>query len=160
LYFCDHGTYGAVIPLGPVPATEESPVSLSVRNDHLIYSISSYKGGARDFSREEICRWRTGFALQLARARDFSSFASFVAYADLLNAEESADSSGIRSVTFSGPGAVLAAVYDPSAERFHSRTWNGTEQRVSHLRVEGGTPARTLITPLTLFGSEAMPERT
>jgi hypothetical protein len=159
LYFRDHGTYGAVIPLGPAPAAGGHPVSLHVGNDHLVYSLSSYEGAARDFTRQEIGLWRSGFALQLSCAREFPSFASFVARAGLLSAFESSDAAGVRSVTFSGPGGTLAAVYDASAERFLSRTWNGSEQCVEHLRIEGGTPGVPLITPLTLFGSEAMQTR-
>ena len=156
MYFRDHATYGAVIPLGPVPASGEAPVWLHAGNDHLMYSLSSYEGPARDFTRQEMAGWRTGFALRLACAEEFPSFASFITYAGLLSAEESSDASGVRSVTFSGPGGTLAAVYDASAERFLSRTWNGREECVEHFRCEGGEPGLPLITPLTLFGSEAM----
>ena len=69
---------------------------------------------------------------------------------------ESAGTSAVRRVSFSGPGGTLETVYDPAAERFLSRTWNGTEQEIEHLLVEGGAPATTLLQPLTLFGSEAM----
>jgi hypothetical protein len=160
LYFRDHGTYGAVIPLGPVPASGDAPVSLHAGNDHLMYSLSSYEGPAKDFTRQEIAGWRTGFALKLACANEFPSFASFVTHAGLLRAVESRDAAGMRNVTFSGPGGTLAAVYDSSAERFLSRTWNGSEECVEHLRIEGGAPGVPLITPLTLFGSEAMHPRT
>ena len=160
LYFRDHGTYGAVIPLGPVPASGDAPVSLHAANDHLMYSLSSYDGPARDFSRQEIAGWRTGFALQLACATEFPSFASFITYAGLLRTVESGDAGGTRNVVFSGPGGTLAAAYDPSAERFLSRTWNGSEECVQHLRVEGGAPGLPLVTPLTIFGSEAMQQNT
>jgi hypothetical protein len=125
-----------------------------------MYSLSSYEGPARDFTRQEIAGWRTGFALQLACANEFPSFASFITYAGLLRAVESGDAAGIRTVTFSGPGGTLATAYDPSAERFLSRTWNGSEECVQHLRVEGGAPGLPLVTPLTIFGSEAMQQRT
>jgi len=157
--FRDGGTYGAVIPLGPVPSSGEAPVSLSLGNDHLMYSLSSYEGPARDFTRQEIGGWRTGFALRLACARDFDSFSSFVAYAGDLRADESGGGSGIRHVTFSAPDGTLAAEYDASAERFLSRTWNGKEERIDHLRVAGGAAGVSLISPLTLFGSEAMEAR-
>ncbi|HEX7573412.1 MAG TPA: hypothetical protein VF514_09975, partial [Bacteroidota bacterium] len=160
LYFRDHATFGAVIPLGPEPASGDAPVSLHAGNDHLMYSLCSYDGPARDFTREEIAGWRTGFALQLASADEFPSFASFITYAGLLHAVESGDAAGIRRVIFSGPGGTLAAAYDPTAERFLSRTWNGSEECVEHLRIEGGVPGLPLITPLTLFGSEAMQQRT
>jgi len=160
LYFRDHGTYGAVIPLGPVPASGDAPVSLHAANDHLMYSLSSYDGPARDFSRQEIAGWRTGFALQLACATEFPSFASFITYAGLLRAVESGDAGGTRNVVFSGPGGTLAAAYDPSAERFLSRTWNGSKQCVEHLRIEGGAQGLPLVTPLTIFGSEAMQQNT
>ena len=159
MIFRDGDTYGVVIPLGPDPASGEKPVSIATGNDHLVYSLTSYRGAARDFTREEIGRWRTGFALQLACADEFPSFASFVTYAGLLHAAESAGPSALRRVSFSGPGGTLETVYDPAAERFLSRTWNGTEQRVEHLLVEGGAPATTLLQPLTLFGSEAMTAR-
>ncbi len=157
--FRDHLTYGVVIPVGPVPASGDAPVSLHAGNDHLMYSLSSYEGPSRDFTRQEIAGWRTGFALKLACASEFPSFASFIAYAALLRAGESSDTSGVRNFTFSGPEGTLAAVYDASAERFLSRTWNGSEQTVEHLRIDGGAPGRPLITPLTLFGSEAMQVR-
>jgi len=156
LYFRDNMTYGAVIPLGPVPASGTDPVSLREGNDHLVYSLSSYEGTARDFTREEIGLWRTGFALKLACSSEFTSFDAFVRYADLLHADELNDGPGIRHVRFSAPDGTLAAQYDSSAERFLSRSWNGREVSISHLRVEGGSPPLTLIQPLTLFGSEAM----
>jgi hypothetical protein len=159
LIFRDHRTYGVVIPLGPVPGSGDCPVSLHAVNDHLMYSLTSYEGPARDFTREDIGCWRTGFALQLACTNEFPSFASFITYAGLLRASESSDSPGVRNVTFSGPGGTLAALYDSSAERFISRTWDGTEECVEHLRIEGGTAGIPLITPLTLFGSEAIQER-
>lgn len=159
IYFRDHGTYGVVIPLGPVPASGDTPVSLYAENGHLMYSLSSYEGPARDFTRQEIGSWRTGFALHVACANEFPSFASFITYAGLLHAGETSEPSGVRSVTFSGPGGTLAAVYDACSERFLSRTWDGREEHIDHLRVEGGTPGVPLIRPLTLFGSEAMQGR-
>ena len=156
LYFRDRGTYGAVIPLGPVPASGATPVSLSTGNGHLVYSLSSYEGTARDFTRQEIGLWRTGFALKLACSSEFPSFDSFLTYAGALQALESNDGRGIRRVTFSAPDGTLAAEYDVPGERFLSRSWNGGEVHISRLRVEGGTPPLTLIKPLTIFGSEAM----
>jgi hypothetical protein len=160
LYFHDYRTYGAVIPLGPVPAAGGSPVSLRLKNDHLIYSLTSYEGPERDFSRQEIGMWRTGFALQIATADEFPSFESFIAYAGDIRADDVQTVTGMRQVTFSSPGGTLAAGYDPAAERFHSRSWNGSELCVQHLRIEGGTPGVSLISPLTIFGSEAMKSRT
>ncbi len=160
MIFRDGRTYGVVIPLGPDPASGETPVSLREGNGHLTYSLTSYSGPAKDFTREEIGRWRTGFALRLARADDFPSFAAFIAYAGLLRAGEAIEPPGHRRARLSGPDGTLEAVYDPAAERFISRTWNGEAQVVDHLRIEGGDSGAALITPLTLFGSEAMKEGT
>lgn len=156
LCFQDGHTYGAVIPLGPDPRAGISPVTLELRNGHMIYALRSYDGPRKDFTREEIGRWRTGFALELAGASDFPTFAAFLAHAADLVAEESRDPGGARRATFSAPGGTMTCVFDPAAERFLSRTWNGSEESVDHLLVEGGTPPRALLSPVTLFGSEAM----
>lgn len=160
LFFRDYRTYGAVIPLGPVPAAGTAPVSLSAGHGHLVYSLTSYDGPERDFSRQEIGQWRTGFALRIASADEFPSFASFVAYAGDLRAGDLQTGTGTRLVTFSSPEGTLAAEYDTAAERFLSRRWNGNELCVEHLLIEGGTPGTPLISPLTIFGSEAMEART
>ena len=160
LYFRDYRTYGAVIPLGPAPASDEAPVALRAENDHLVYSLASYEGPERDFSRQEIGLWRTGFAMRIASADEFHSFTSFIAYAGDLRADDLQTVTGMRRVTLTSPDGTLEAEYDPGAERFLSRTWNGSELCVGHLRIEGGTPPVSLISPLTIFGSEAMKSRT
>jgi hypothetical protein len=158
LFFQDHHTYGAVIPLGPDPRSDGAAVRLDVGNDHLMYSLVNYEGPTRDFDRDDIMTWRSGFALELATTDEFTSFDEFLAYARELDVTESLSDRGTRSVVFESPEGTLKAIYDPTAERFLSRTWNGEEETVDHLRVEGGIPGRPLITPLTLFGSEAMSE--
>ncbi|HTO93483.1 MAG TPA: hypothetical protein VMM80_03900 [Bacteroidota bacterium] len=156
LFFHDGRVYGAVIPLGPDPPAGPAPVLLDVRHDHMILSLFTYDGPARDFSREEMLMWRTGFAVELATADEFPTFDAFLARAGELRATETQDPGGVRRAAFSSPDGTMTCVYDPAAERFISRAWNGREESTEHMIVEGGTPARALLTPLTLFGSEAM----
>ena len=157
LCFHDGRVYGAVIPLGPHPAAGPTPVLLDARGGHMTYSLFSYNGPIHSFTREEIGGWRTGFALELATEDEFQTFDKFLAHVDELEAVETVDQTGIRRATFSAPGETMMCVYDPRAERFIARMWNGNEEHVEHLLVEGGTPPKALLSPLTLFGSEAMP---
>ncbi len=158
LYFQDYHTYGVVIPLGPEPACDDAPVRLRVHNDHFLYSLFNYDGSERDFAREEIMRWRTGFAVELATADEFTSFDSFVNHARSLEVSETVTADGIRTVIFRSAEGTMKAMYDPRTECFLSRTWDGAEDSVEHLRIEGGPSLLQLISPLTLFGSEAMQE--
>ena len=100
--------------------------------------------------------WRTGFALELATVDEFPTFDAFLARAGKMRATETPEPGGVRRATFSSPEGTMTCLYDPSAERFISRAWNGREESTDHLIVEGGTPPRALVTPATLFGSEAM----
>ena len=156
LCFQDGRVYGAVIPLGPDPQAGATPVRLDREGDHMIYSLFSYEGPPRDFTREEIGRWRSGFALELATEDEYPTFGEFLAHAQALEASETADPAGVRRVTLSSPGETLSCVYDPRAERIIARTWNGREETVGHLVVECGDPPVAVLSPLTLFGSEAM----
>ncbi len=158
LFFQDYHTLGAVFPLALSPAAGDTPVRLHVQSDHLIYSLVSYDGPARDFTRDEITGWRTGFALILATLEEFPDFDAFLRYARALKITESVSPAGVRTAALEHPYAAMRAVYDPFRELFLERTWNELDETVDHLHIEAGAARERLIDPLTLFGAEAMRE--
>ncbi len=154
LYFRDFRTYGAIIPLPVVPSTGDGTMRIWRANNHLIVSLYNYLGDVRDFSREEIGRWRTGFAVEFAAVEEFPSFDKFISHASKSNVDEVGEG-GIRSVTYVSGHDVMKFLYDPLRETILSRTWNGEEEVIDHLRVDAGEGAEGIFTPKTLFGDEA-----
>jgi hypothetical protein len=159
IFFRDYKTYGAIIPLPVVPSAGEGAMRVWRANNHLIISLYSYLGDVRDFSREEIGKWRTGFAVEFATVEEFSSFDTFVSHASKSNVDEMVEEGGIRAVTYVSGHDVMKFRYDPLREAILSRTWNGVEEIIDHLHVEAGEGAPpAAFTPATLFGDEAFPQ--
>ena len=156
LVFQDYQTYGVVIPLSLEPRSESAPVRLTKVNNHLVYSLLNYDGSVHDFSRDEFTKWHNGFVLELAAAGKFKDFKHFLDHARSLSVAESIDGCGTRRVRVTGPDGVMVSAYNPARECFVSRTWNGVEESVDHLRIEAGPAETSLIEPLTFFGSEAI----
>lgn len=156
ILFRDFRTYGAITPLPPVPSSGDGSIRVWRSKHHRIISLYNYLGDVRDFSREEIGRWRLGFAVELATNEDFPSFETFVAHASKSTVDETVEE-GIRTVTYISGHDVMRFRYDPRGEAILSRSWNNEEEIIDHLHIDAGEGAHPIFAPSTLFGDEAIP---
>jgi hypothetical protein len=153
---CDYHTYILLIPLPPSPAAGEKPVRLSVVNDFFLISSSNYDGPARNFTREEISDWRSGYVLEVWNKNDFGSWEDFVNHANTVRVKESVDGRGLRRINARSKDAEMEFHYDPYRENILSRTWCGVEERIEHLEVTAAGAADGPFCPRTLYGSEGI----
>jgi hypothetical protein len=155
ILFRDHRTFGALLPLAPVPAASTTPVRLWRCAEFLVISMTNYRGPARDLSRHEINHWRTGFAMELMTA-DEISWDEFRLRARSASVVETIPQ-GLRRLRFaSGGGGVLEGLYDPFREETLGQWWNGEREGTDHLSVSAPGPGAGEFSPVTLFGHEAI----
>jgi hypothetical protein len=151
---CDYQTYVLLMPLPPSPAAGEKPIRLSVVNDFFLISSHNYDGPARDFTREEISDWRSGYFLEVWSKNDFSSWEDFVNHTSYVRVNETVDGRGLRRIIAHGKGAEMEFLYDPFRENTISRKWCGEEERIEHLEVRAAEAIDGPFCPRTLYGSE------
>ncbi len=155
--FHDYRTYGVIIPLELSPASDSAPIRLHTFGEHLMLSLVNYSGPVTSVSRDEVNGWRNGFFIHLMAAEEFASFEEFVRWAGEVNVSETLLPGFIRQVVVESPDGPMCARYDPFRELFLSRTFRGEEDVTDHLSIEAGVAGESLLSPLTLFGSEARP---
>jgi len=153
LIFQNYKTYGVIIPCPVVPGADK-PIRLWECNSYLGFSLCNYEGERRDFSREEISRWRSGFVIELATVDQFPTLEDFVVYTAALSVEESIGPDATRHTVFHVGDDVMEMTYDPLRELIVSNQWNGAEERTTHMSVEAGGRTEGEDCPHTLFGSE------
>jgi hypothetical protein len=153
--FRDFRTFGSVLPFTPVPSASDQPVVIWRCGEFLVISVYNYDGAATDFTRHEINRWRSGFALELATDAE-TSWQAFVDNAATVRVEESTEEGSLRSVRYRSGGDTMALVYDPFRELIVSRSWNGASDEEDHFTVIAAGETYGPFCPTTLFGSEAM----
>jgi hypothetical protein len=154
--FSDYQTYILLIPLPPVPAAGPSPVRLTVHKDFLLVSSYNYEGPLRDFTREEINSWRSGYYLEVWDKNEFSGWKDFLGHALDVTTSESVDEHRIRHITAHGKDMVMELCSDPYRENILSRSWNGVVEEITHFEVEAAGAAEGAFCPKTLFGTEGL----
>jgi hypothetical protein len=155
---CDHRSYILLIPLPPSPAGGNTPVRLTVLRDFFLVSLYNYEGPVRDFTREEINRWRSGYFLEVWSKDDFRDWESFLSHAKEVSIEEIVDERGTRRIVARSKGTVMEFHYDPFRENILSRKWCGVEEEITHLEVTAAGTHSGPFCPQTLYGSEERPE--
>ncbi len=155
IFFQDYRTYSVIIPLISFPSTDERGMRIWKANDHLMISLYNYDGTAVNLSRDEVNRWRNGFAIELATADDFDSFEQFVRYASSIMIEELPNNSATRTIRIKSGRDTMELDYDPLREMILSRKWNGEEERIDHLYIEAAGTTEGEFCPKTIFGKEA-----
>jgi hypothetical protein len=153
--FRDFRTFGALLPFVPHPSPSDEPVLLWRCGDFLVISTYNYDGPAANFTRTEINRWRSGFALELATA-DETRWDLFLGHADALRVEQSIVGGSLRSIRFLSGEDVMTLVYDPFREAIVSRLWAGAPDEEDHFTVIAAGETSGPFCPPTLFGSEVM----
>jgi hypothetical protein len=151
----DGRTFILLIPLEPVPAAGASPLHLSVEKDFFLISTYNYIGSAKDFTREEINRWSSGFYVEVWTEDQFGDWAEFLKHGRTANVEASVDVNTRRIVARS-KDAVMEFLYDPFRENILSRTWCGMEEEISHMNVSAAGVSEGPFCPRTLYGSEGL----
>ncbi len=155
----DHHSYILLIPLPPSPTIGRAPVRLTVLRDFFLVSSYNYEGPARDFTREEVNNWRSGYFLEVWGKDDFGDWESFLKHASEVSVEEIVDGRGHRIVARS-KGTVMEFHYDPFRENIISRRWCGVEEETTHLDVTAAGTSSAPFCPQTLYGSEGKSEWT
>ncbi len=153
--FRDFQTYGMIIPLVLAPAAHPASLRLWTANGHMMVSLYNYDGPALDVSRDELTAWRNGFILHLSSAEEWGSFEDFHGWSKTVRVTDICTESRIRQIVVESSDGTMKAEYDPWREVFLARTWNGIEEGVEHLEIQAGKDERPLLSPLTIFGSEA-----
>jgi hypothetical protein len=150
---CDHHTYILLIPLPPSPTIGRAPVRLTPFRDFFLVSLYNFEGPRRDFSREEVNNWRSGYFLEVWCKEDFGGWDSFLDHARDVSVEELVDGHGRRIVARS-KGAEMEFHYDPFRENIISRKWCGVDEETTHLDVTAAGTRSGPFCPETLYGSE------
>ena len=153
--FRDSNTYGLILPLALSPAAEPHPLRLWTANGHMMLSLYNYDGPSLIVERDTLTAWRNGFILHLSLAQQWNSFEEFRAWSKAGRVTESFAENRVREVVYECADGMMRALYDPWREVFLSRTWNGREEAVQHLEIQAGSEGEPLLSPMTLFGSEA-----
>ncbi|MFC2085910.1 hypothetical protein ACFLRO_01715 [Bacteroidota bacterium] len=153
ILFQDYRTCGAIVLLGVEPNVSSTPVRLWECNGYLLVSMMNHEGEPRDFTREEIARWRSGFVLDLATLDEVGSFDDYAARIEAMKVSEKIGPDAIRTTTVEDGSGKMEFCYDPLRELIISRRWNDMEETVDHLSVECADTSGKC-SPQTLFGSE------
>lgn len=148
----DYRTYVLLRPLRPVPAAGDSPLLIRRWQDFLLVSLFSYEGEKRDFGRDEINGWRSGFVMELRTSDEFGQWGDFLEYAAGTRVEEDVDGQGKRMVRYTSGEDAMEFCCDPFREVVVSRRWNGNVESVDHFRVVAAGMSRGIYCPTTLFG--------
>jgi hypothetical protein len=156
--FQDGDVLGILAPLTPRPAPDDAAIQLRVVDEFLLVSCWNYRGKPTDVARDELSGWHTGFYLELHCGAEFADGDAFTAYTNGIAIKNRAMSDTMRQVSIVAGGRNMELTYDPYRELILSRTWNGKEEGVSHLEVESAGRSLQQFCPLTLFGSEILPE--
>jgi hypothetical protein len=153
---CDHHTYILLIPLPPSPTIGRAPVRLTPFRDFFLVSLYNTEGPPRDFSREEVNSWRSGYFLEVWCKEDFGDWESFLNHAREVSVEELVDGRGLRRIVARSKGTVMEFHYDPFRESIISRKWCGVEEETPHWDVTAAGTRSGRFCPQTLYGSEGM----
>jgi hypothetical protein len=151
ILFEDYHTFGAIVLLDVEPQASSTPVRLWECNGYLLISAFNYEGQPRDFTREEIARWRSGFILDLAAREEVASFADFSARVEAMTVFEEIGPDAIRTTTVEDSSGKMEFCNDPLREMILYRRWNGTDDTVEHLSVDCPDTSG-VYAPQTLFG--------
>ena len=156
----DHHSYILLIPLPPSPTISSAPVRLTVLRDFFLVSLYNCEGPARDFTREEVNHWRSGYFLEAWSKDDFGDWENFLNHASEVSVEETVDGRGTRRIVARSGGTMMEFHYDPFRENILSRKWCGVEEETTHLDITAAGTSTGPFCPQTLYGSEGMNKRT
>jgi hypothetical protein len=131
---------------------------LTALNDFFLVSLYNYEGPRRDFTREEISHWRSGYFLEVWAKDNFADWESFLNHASQTNVEETVDERGTRRIVASSNRTAMEFHYDPFRENILSRKWCGVEEEMTHLDVTAAGKSGGPFCPNTLYGSEGRSE--
>jgi len=151
----DRRTFVLVVPLEPVPAAGTSPLHLSVENDFCRISAYNYSGPAKDFTREEVNSWSSGFYLEVWTEDKFGEWTEFLKHARTIDIEATVETN-IRRIVARSQDAEMEFLYDPFREHILSRKWCGMEEEITHMDVSAAGVSQGPFCPQTLYGSEGL----
>jgi hypothetical protein len=150
----DGCVYLLLVVLEAFPCPAGVPVRLSVQGDFFLVSAYNYAGPRKDFSREEINLWRSGYYLEVWGEGDFKGWEEFVVHARAVSVEESLGSRATRSIRVRSGSSAMEFHFDPFREQIISRRWCGREDAIDHFTVSAGGATGGPYCPATLYGSE------
>jgi len=151
----DGRTFILLVPFEPAPAAGASPLRLSVEKDFFLISMYNYDGPAKDFTREEINSWSSGFFLEVWTEDQFGDWSDFVKHSRAVRVETAFESKSRRIVARSKE-TVMEFVCDPFREHILSRKWCGMEDDIAHLDVSAAGVSGGPFCPPTLYGTEGL----
>ena len=154
----DHQTYFLIVPLSPSPSSGAAPVRLQNYKDFFLISMCNYEGASRDFTREDLSAWRSGYYMEVWGKDDFGSWEKFVGHADKVRVEETVEARGIRQIFARSGEAEMEFRYDPLRESILSRVWCGVQDETTHFDVTAAGNSNGPFAPRTLYGSEGKSE--
>ncbi len=152
MFIRDHDTFICIQPLSPFPAQGPLPVLLHQCGEFLLISMINYDGPVKDFSREEIGEWRTGFVLFLETKQESGGWEQFVDRAGKAVIHEESKGRGLRTVSLTYGGHTMEFAADTVRESILHRTWDGVDEPVTCFEVYAKGDER--YRPPTLFGHE------
>ena len=151
----DFRTYILLLPLFPAPAAGRSPVLIRRVGEFLLLSIVNYEGEDRDFTRDEMSQWRSGFVMEVHTADEFKEWTEFLAYAEKATVLEECNPRGVRTVVYQSGGHRMEFRADPFREEILTREWDGTDDSIDHFHVLAAGEMTGPFCPRSLFGKEA-----
>lgn len=151
----DGRTYILLIPLEPAPTAGMSPVRFSVENDFFLISSYNHKGPAKDFTRDEVNGWRSGYYLEVWTEDQFADWPDFLHHANSVKIRETGGAN-TRGISVESKGERMELVYDPFREQIVSRKWCGKEEKIDSLHVSAAGVSDGIFCPSTLYGSEGL----
>ncbi|MEX2116438.1 MAG: hypothetical protein WEB37_06100 [Bacteroidota bacterium] len=151
----DGRTYLLLIPLELFPAAGTSPLRFSVENDFFLISAYNYRGSAKDFTRNEVNGWRSGYYLEVWTEDQFGDWSEFLDHANSVTIRESVNLY-TRGISVEGKDSRMELVYDPFREHIISRKWCGMEENVASFSVSAAGVQDGPFCPQTLYGSEGL----
>ena len=151
----DGRTFILLIPLKPDPAAGPSPLRLSIERDFFLVSTYNYRGPSRDFSRDEVNSWTSGYVLEVWEEGQFGDWKKFLDHARSVSVETAAETT-VRRITVRSREDSMEFRYDPYREHIVSRTWCAKDDTIDHMEVSAAGKSGGPFCPQTLFGSEGL----
>ena len=151
----DGNTFLLIVPLELDPSAGTTPLRLTIAKDFFLISSYNYDGPERDFTRDEVNSWRSGYFIEVWREDDFDDWAGFLKHARTVTVEETVEARIRRIVTHSND-TTMEFLYDPFRETIVSRKWCGMDDEPAHMEVSAAGATQGPFCPQTLYGSKGL----
>lgn len=155
IYIRDGRTFILLVQIDPVPSAGESSLRLSVENGFFLVSSYNYLGPPRDFTREEVNGWSSGFFLEVWNEDRFGDWEGFLKHARSVRVQATVEAATRRIMVHSNDD-TMEFVHDPRREHIVARRWCGKDEMITHLHISAAGKTEGPFCPQTLYGSEGL----